>query len=132
MILFFLLNNVVFNQKSQKFTCKPQNTWFLKNNRALSKSLCSILHYLISSTQLWKKSVHQSQFYFNHASHLNLYLTAVELAYRKNWTPILQKAFSYVGTCVYVYDLAHFGTPYMPARIRAYYQLSVYYQKAFL
>ena len=25
-----------------------QNTWFLKNNRALSKFLCGTLHYLIS------------------------------------------------------------------------------------
>ena len=31
-----------------------QNTWFLKNNRALSKFLCGILRYLISITKLSK------------------------------------------------------------------------------
>ena len=41
---------------------------------ALSKFLYGILHYLISSNQIIIKSVHQKQFYFNHASHLNEYL----------------------------------------------------------
>ena len=35
-------------------SCKlfRQNTWFLQNNRALSKFLYEILHYLISVTKL--------------------------------------------------------------------------------
>ena len=33
-----------------------QNTWFLKNNRALSKFLCGILHFLISITKLSEKN----------------------------------------------------------------------------
>ena len=32
----------------QIFQIFRQNTWFLENNRALSKFLCAILHYLIS------------------------------------------------------------------------------------
>ena len=71
MILFSLKQRSI-NQKFQKFTCKPQNTWFLENSRALSKFFCGILHYLIGITQLWKKSVHKSQFYFNYAIHLKL------------------------------------------------------------
>ena len=33
----------------QSFQIFRQNTWFLKNNRALSKFLYGILHYLILS-----------------------------------------------------------------------------------
>ena len=36
----------------QSFQFFRQNTWFLKNNRALSKSLRGILHYLGSITKL--------------------------------------------------------------------------------
>ena len=50
----------------QSFQFFRQNTWVLKNNKALSKFLYGILHYLISITRL---SVHKTQFYFNHASH---------------------------------------------------------------
>ena len=32
-----------------------QNTYFLKNNRALSKFLCGIFHYLTSIAKLSKK-----------------------------------------------------------------------------
>ena len=53
-----------------------QNTWFLKNNRALSRFLCDILHYFIGSTKLSKKSVHISQFYINHLRHLNVWLVS--------------------------------------------------------
>ena len=53
-----------------------QNTWFLKNNRALPKFLCGILHYLISITKLSKKSVHISQFCINHLNHLNVWLVS--------------------------------------------------------
>ena len=42
-----LLNSIVVG--AQFFR---QNTLFLKNNRALSKFLCGILHYLISITKL--------------------------------------------------------------------------------
>ena len=44
----------------QIFQIFRQNTWFLENNRALSKFLYGILHL---------KSVHKKQFYFNQASH---------------------------------------------------------------
>ena len=48
-----------------------QNTWFLENNRTLSKFLYDILHYWISIFTLYIiKSVHKKQFYTNHASHL--------------------------------------------------------------
>ena len=36
----------------QSFQIFRQNTWFLKNNRALSKFLYGILHYLISIIKL--------------------------------------------------------------------------------
>ena len=55
----------------QSFQFFRQNTWFLENNRVLSNFLNGILHYLISVTKLWKKSVRKIQFYINHASHLN-------------------------------------------------------------
>ena len=32
----------------QSFQIVRQNTWFLENNRPLSKFLCEILHYLIA------------------------------------------------------------------------------------
>ena len=35
-----------------KFSTFRQNTWFLKNNKALSKFLYGILHYLISVIKL--------------------------------------------------------------------------------
>ena len=38
MILFSL------KERKQKFTCKPQITWFLENNTALPKFLPGILH----------------------------------------------------------------------------------------
>ena len=41
---------VVGARKSFQFF--RQNTWFLKNNRALSKFLYGILHHLISITKL--------------------------------------------------------------------------------
>ena len=53
-----------------------QNTWFLKNNRTLSKFLYEILRYLISITKLSKKSVHVSQFYINHLSQFNVSLVS--------------------------------------------------------
>ena len=53
-----------------------QNTWFLKNNRTLSKFLYEILHYLIGITKLSKKSVHVSQFYINHLSHFTVSLVS--------------------------------------------------------
>ena len=54
----------------QSFRFFRQNTWLLKNNRALSKFLYGILNYFISITKLKKKSVHKTQFYINHASRL--------------------------------------------------------------
>ena len=39
---------------SQSFQFFRQNTWFLKNSRALSKFLYDILHYLISVTKFKK------------------------------------------------------------------------------
>ena len=63
----------------QSFQFFGQNTWFLKNNRALSKFLYGILHYLISITKLFKKSVDKSQFYINHASYLNIVLSCLNL-----------------------------------------------------
>ena len=36
----------------QSFQLFRQNNWFLENNRALSKRLFEILHYLISITRL--------------------------------------------------------------------------------
>ena len=46
-----------------------ENTQFLENNRALFNFLYGFLHYLISITK-YKKTVHKTQFYINHASHL--------------------------------------------------------------
>ena len=54
----------------QGFQFFRQSTWFLENNRALSKFLSRIFHFLISITKLWRKSVHKTHFYINHASHL--------------------------------------------------------------
>ena len=53
------LNMVVWARQSFQFF--RQNTWFLENNRALSKFLFGILYYLISINQIMKKSVHKSQ-----------------------------------------------------------------------
>ena len=63
-----------------------QNTWFLKNNRTLSKFLYEILHYLISITKLSKKSVHVSQFYINHLSHFTVSLVS-DKRDRGTWAP---------------------------------------------
>ena len=52
-----------------------QNTWFLKNYRALSKFLCGIF-YLISIKKLFKNSVHIGHFYINYLSHLNVWLVS--------------------------------------------------------
>ena len=46
-----LLKSVVVEAR-QSFQFFRQNTWFLKNNRSLSKSLYGTLHYLISITKL--------------------------------------------------------------------------------
>ena len=40
----------------QSFQIFRQNTWFLKNNRALPEVLYEILHYLISITKLYEKN----------------------------------------------------------------------------
>ena len=40
--------NYMVVRACQSFQFFGQNTWFLKNNRALSKFLYGILHYLIS------------------------------------------------------------------------------------
>ena len=42
-----ILNSMVVGAR-QKFPYFRQTTWFLENNRALSKILYEILHYLIS------------------------------------------------------------------------------------
>ena len=60
----------------QSFKFFRENTRFLENNRALSKVLYGIWHYLICITKLSKKSVHISQFYINHTSHLNVWLVS--------------------------------------------------------
>ena len=51
---------------------------FSKKNRALTKFLYEILHYLTSNSKLSKKSVHVSQFYINHVSHLNVWLVSYQ------------------------------------------------------
>ena len=51
----------------QSFHFFRQTTWFLGNNRALSKFLFGILYYLISY-QIIKKLVYKSQIYINRAS----------------------------------------------------------------
>ena len=56
----------------QNFRFFRENTWFLENNRTLSKVRCGILHYLISIIKLLKKkTVYKTQFFIRHASHLN-------------------------------------------------------------
>ena len=40
----------------QNFRFFRQNTWFLENNRTLSKVWCGILHDLISIIKLLKKN----------------------------------------------------------------------------
>ena len=54
----------------QSFQFFRQITWFLENNRALSKFLHGTLHHLISMTKLCKKALHKTQFYFKDVSHL--------------------------------------------------------------
>ena len=54
----------------QNFQFFRQNARFHKNIRALPIFLHGILHYLISITKLQKKSVHKTQLYISHASHL--------------------------------------------------------------
>ena len=46
----------------QSFQFFGQNTWSLKSNRALSKFLHGIFHYLISITKLSRALVYVSQF----------------------------------------------------------------------
>ena len=54
----------------QSFQFFRQIAWFLRINRVLSKFRYRILHYGISIIKLLKKSVRESQFCINHASHL--------------------------------------------------------------
>ena len=44
----------------QSFQIFRQNTWFLKSNRAMSKFLYDILHYLISIIKLNKISPYKT------------------------------------------------------------------------
>ena len=53
----------------QIFRFFRQITWFVRNNRALSKFRYQILHYLNSIIKS-KISLHKTQFYINHTSHL--------------------------------------------------------------
>ena len=55
----------------RSFQIFRQNIWFLENNMALSKFLYGVLQKL-QYYQIIIKSVHKKQFYFNHASHLNI------------------------------------------------------------
>ena len=77
---FILANNFYGSWSSSKFSIfqakylVSKKQVFLKNNRAFSKILYGILHYLISITNLSKTSVDRSQFYVNHESHLNVCL----------------------------------------------------------
>ena len=59
----------------QSFQFFRQNTWFLKNKRALSKFLYGILHDLISIAKFLKESVYVNQFYINYSSH-NVWLVS--------------------------------------------------------
>ena len=68
----------------QCFQLFRQIIWFIENNKALPKFKYRILHYLISiikSDQIKsnqkKKLVLKSQFYINHASHLNKILQKI-------------------------------------------------------
>ena len=69
----------------QCFQLFRQIIWFIENNRALPKFKYRILHYLINiikSDQIKKKKkkkklVLKSQFYINHASHLNKILQKI-------------------------------------------------------
>ena len=54
----------------QSFQFSRQDTWFLKNKRALFEVLYGVLYYFISITKILKKSVHQSQFYIYHKATL--------------------------------------------------------------
>ena len=56
----------------QSFQIIRQNTWFLENNRALSKFLYGILHYLIIIIKLEQNQSIEKQFFINHASHLKV------------------------------------------------------------
>ena len=60
----------------QNFQFFKQITWYLGNNRAMSKFKCRILHYLMSILNHTKKIVCKSQLFINHASHLKLKLQA--------------------------------------------------------
>ena len=55
---------------SQNFLFFRQTARVLGNSGALSRFLYGILHYLISIIKLLK-TIHKTQFYINHASHLN-------------------------------------------------------------
>ena len=67
--LFWQINSMVV-VACQKFQFSRQDTWFLKNKRALFEVLYGVLYYFISITKILKKSVHQSQFYINHKATL--------------------------------------------------------------
>ena len=51
-LFLIFANNSRSKWAHQSFQIFKQNTWFLKNNRALSKFLYGILHYLISIIKL--------------------------------------------------------------------------------
>ena len=70
------LSNSLIVEACESFQFFRQNTWFLKNNKALSQFSYGILHYLIRITKLLKKLVHISQFYINHSSHLHAWLVS--------------------------------------------------------
>ena len=54
--------NSVLVGACQSFHFFRQNTWFLENNRVLSKFLYGILHYLISITKLSKNQSEKANF----------------------------------------------------------------------
>lgn len=61
-------NIQIYFRAHQSFEFFGQNTWFFKNNGALSKFWYRIFHYFIRIIKDKANSVLKTQFYINHAS----------------------------------------------------------------
>ena len=72
-----LLNSMVVGTR-QSFQFFRQNTCFLENNRALSKFLYWILHYLGSTTKLYKNQSIKPNFILTTLATLSNYVTVQE------------------------------------------------------
>ena len=92
----------------QNFQFYRQKTWFLENNRALSKFLYGNIHLLISIIKsFYNQSIKKKHFHINHADHLNLISDGRGKSERR-----LTKVFCYYYYFFYFYQKKVFSKSY--------------------